>query len=38
LQWKLQQALEHLRKEQEEAWKLEVSEKEQAAIWKAGCT
>ncbi|XP_028638688.1 E3 ubiquitin-protein ligase TRIM68 isoform X2 [Grammomys surdaster] len=32
--WKLQQALEHLRKEQEEAWKLEVSEKEQAAVWK----
>nr|XP_021482740.1 E3 ubiquitin-protein ligase TRIM68-like [Meriones unguiculatus] len=32
--WKLQEALEHLRKEQEEAWKLEVSEKERAASWK----
>lgn len=36
--WKLQEALELLRKGQEEAWKLDVSEKEQAASWKAGCT
>ncbi|XP_004590004.2 E3 ubiquitin-protein ligase TRIM68 [Ochotona princeps] len=32
--WKLHEALEHLRKEQEEAWKLEVSERKQAADWK----
>ncbi|XP_015842340.1 E3 ubiquitin-protein ligase TRIM68 isoform X1 [Peromyscus maniculatus bairdii] len=32
--WKLQEALELLRKEQEEAWKLEVSEKERVANWK----
>ncbi|XP_047373155.1 E3 ubiquitin-protein ligase TRIM68 isoform X2 [Sciurus carolinensis] len=32
--WKLHEALEHLRKEQEEAWKLEVSEKKRTAHWK----
>lgn len=32
--WKLHEALEHLRKEQEEAWKLGVREKERAASWK----
>ncbi|XP_036031205.1 E3 ubiquitin-protein ligase TRIM68 isoform X2 [Onychomys torridus] len=32
--WKLQETLELLRKEQEEAWKLEVGEKERAANWK----
>uniref|UniRef100_A0A8C6R0T5 Tripartite motif-containing 68 n=1 Tax=Nannospalax galili TaxID=1026970 RepID=A0A8C6R0T5_NANGA len=32
--WKLHEALEYLRKEQEEAWKLQVSEKERAANWK----
>ncbi|KAL1774570.1 E3 ubiquitin-protein ligase TRIM68 isoform X1 [Sigmodon hispidus] len=33
--WKLQEALEHLRKDQEEVWKLEVIEKEGAARWKS---
>ncbi|KAM4845268.1 E3 ubiquitin-protein ligase TRIM68 [Thomomys bottae] len=32
--WKLHEALEHLRKEQEEAWKLEVSERKRTANWK----
>ncbi|XP_071074330.1 E3 ubiquitin-protein ligase TRIM68 isoform X3 [Dasypus novemcinctus] len=32
--WKLHEALEHLRKEQEEAWKLEVGEKKRTASWK----
>lgn len=32
--WKLHKALEHLRKEQEEAWKLEVGERKRAANWK----
>lgn len=36
-QWKLHEALEHLRKEQEEAWKLEVGERKRTATWKAGC-
>ncbi|KAF5918627.1 hypothetical protein HPG69_005661 [Diceros bicornis minor] len=31
------EALEHLMKEQEEAWKLEVGERKQTASWKAGC-
>nr|XP_004651029.2 E3 ubiquitin-protein ligase TRIM68 isoform X1 [Jaculus jaculus]XP_045001239.1 E3 ubiquitin-protein ligase TRIM68 isoform X1 [Jaculus jaculus]XP_045001240.1 E3 ubiquitin-protein ligase TRIM68 isoform X1 [Jaculus jaculus] len=32
--WKLHEALERLRKEQEEAWKLEVSERKRADNWK----
>lgn len=32
--WKLHEALEHLRKEQEEAWKLEVGERKRTANWK----
>lgn len=36
-QWKLHEALEHLRKEQEEAWKLEVGERKRTANWKASC-
>nr|KAF6439378.1 tripartite motif containing 68 [Molossus molossus] len=32
--WKLHEALEHLRKEQEEAWKLEVGERKRTATWK----
>jgi hypothetical protein len=36
LQWKLREALEHLRKEQKEAWKLEISERKRTANWKAG--
>lgn len=36
-QWKLHEALEHLRKEQDEAWKLEVGERKRTATWKAGC-
>ncbi|XP_037378730.1 E3 ubiquitin-protein ligase TRIM68 isoform X2 [Talpa occidentalis] len=32
--WKLHEALEHLRKEQEDAWKLEVGEKKRTANWK----
>nr|XP_027798676.1 E3 ubiquitin-protein ligase TRIM68 isoform X1 [Marmota flaviventris] len=32
--WKLHEALEHLRKEQEEAWNLAVSEKKRTAHWK----
>lgn len=37
LQWKLHEALDHLRKEQEEAWKLEVGERKRTANWKASC-
>uniref|UniRef100_A0AC11EE16 Tripartite motif containing 68 n=1 Tax=Ovis aries TaxID=9940 RepID=A0AC11EE16_SHEEP len=32
--WKLHEALEHLRKEQEDAWKLEVGERKRTANWK----
>ncbi|XP_012790371.2 E3 ubiquitin-protein ligase TRIM68 [Sorex araneus] len=32
--WKLHEALENLRKEQEKAWKLEVGEKKRIATWK----
>nr|XP_020039360.1 LOW QUALITY PROTEIN: E3 ubiquitin-protein ligase TRIM68-like [Castor canadensis] len=32
--WKLREALEHLRKEQKEAWKLEISERKRTANWK----
>ncbi|KAI5228244.1 E3 ubiquitin-protein ligase TRIM68 [Manis pentadactyla] len=32
--WKLHEALDHLRKEQEEAWKLEVGERKRTANWK----
>uniref|UniRef100_A0A8D1BTJ0 E3 ubiquitin-protein ligase TRIM68 n=1 Tax=Sus scrofa TaxID=9823 RepID=A0A8D1BTJ0_PIG len=32
--WKLHEALEHLRKEHEEAWKLEVGERKRTANWK----
>ncbi|XP_006885588.1 PREDICTED: E3 ubiquitin-protein ligase TRIM68 [Elephantulus edwardii] len=32
--WKLHEALEHLRKEQEAAWKLEVGERKRTATWK----
>ncbi|XP_026373739.2 E3 ubiquitin-protein ligase TRIM68 isoform X3 [Ursus arctos] len=32
--WKLHEALEHLRKEQDEAWKLEVGERKRTASWK----
>ncbi|XP_007089417.2 E3 ubiquitin-protein ligase TRIM68 isoform X1 [Panthera tigris] len=32
--WKLHEALEHLKKEQDEAWKLEVGERKRTASWK----
>ncbi|EAW68835.1 tripartite motif containing 68 [Homo sapiens] len=32
--WELHEALEHLKKEQEEAWKLEVGERKRTATWK----
>ncbi|KAM6158397.1 E3 ubiquitin-protein ligase TRIM68 [Rhynchocyon petersi] len=32
--WKLHEALEHLRKEHEAAWKLEVGERKRSATWK----
>lgn len=32
--WKLHETLEHLRREQEKVWKLEVGEKERTANWK----
>ncbi|KAM4850877.1 E3 ubiquitin-protein ligase TRIM68 isoform X3 [Urocitellus parryii] len=32
--WKLHKALEHLKNEQDEAWKLVVNEKKRTALWK----
>uniref|UniRef100_A0A8D2FW95 RING-type E3 ubiquitin transferase n=1 Tax=Theropithecus gelada TaxID=9565 RepID=A0A8D2FW95_THEGE len=32
--WELNEALEHLKKEQEEAWKLEAGERKRTATWK----
>ncbi|XP_005380107.1 PREDICTED: LOW QUALITY PROTEIN: E3 ubiquitin-protein ligase TRIM68 [Chinchilla lanigera] len=32
--WKLLEALEHLRKQEDEVWKLEVSERQRTANWK----